>query len=639
MLNTFRTKIKFWSNIALWPVIIAFIAFYGWSFSGQEKQDTVPAVTIYESEIGQEHVMRNRQDLIRYYRNIYQDNFERMANNLDFDQMAIDRIVNTQILMNTAEELGIKVSADEIQQTILSYPYFQKDGRFSPSQYEGMLQRMGMTPAQYESSIAQDIKMEKVRTLLGAAAPVTEEEVRERYEQNNVKINTSYLMFKSSDFKDQVSLTDDEYKNYYEKNSEEFRVEDQIQVKYILFDPKNYENQIDPSEDEIDDYYLENADKYLQPEQAKASHILIKVNADAPEESWTQAKDKLLNLKEKIESGEATFEEMAREHSEDTTAESGGDLGFFQKGRMVKPFEEAVWDAEIDQIVGPVRTQFGYHLIKKTDFQKQTIKPIDEIEKSIRQTLITEKSKELAMEKAREAFDLTNENTTLEDLNEEVNAQIKTTDFFVPKNPPRDLGRSRELLDVLTALEPGVISIPVETFKGVYLFYLNDTKESYIPAYEEVAEQVKMKAETARAGELAKEKAEEVHSDLMNDVPWDDAVGKFELESLTTGEFGKGSYIPKVGSDEDLVDKLFALNTGDISGVHEIRNSYFIFKIDDYRDFDSNDFQEQIPEIRRQLLATRRQQTVNSWLENKKQQMKENGQLIIHQPAGELTEF
>ena len=131
MLNTFRSKIKFWSHIFLWPVIISFIGFYGWSFLGSPGSNPNVAATVGETEISYQSVMEMRQRLSRYYRNIYQDNFDRFAKNLDFEQMAVDQLINDALLMKAANDLGISASTDEIRNSILSVPYFQKDGVFS----------------------------------------------------------------------------------------------------------------------------------------------------------------------------------------------------------------------------------------------------------------------------------------------------------------------------------------------------------------------------------------------------------------------------------------------------------------------------------------------------------------------------
>ncbi len=628
MLNTFRSKLKVWSHIFLWPVIISFIAFYGWSFMGSPDANPNVAATVGETSISHQSVMEMRQRLSRYYRNVYQDNFDRFAKNLDFEQMAVDQLINDALLMTAAQDFGISASVDEIRNSVLSVPYFQKDGAFSNAIYNRALVSLNMDAAQYEQSVGRDIVLQKTRTMLGAVSPVTTDELNEAYIAQNVKIDCDYFMFRYNTDMNDIENTDEEIQAYYGANPDEFKIGDQIRVDYVMFDPKTLESEIKIYEEDIEDYFDLNYEDYKQAEQVKASHILFKVPSDAPEEAWAAALTKSEDVRKRVEAGE-NFADLAKELSEDTSASSGGDLGFFGKGRMVKPFETAVWDLEIGDISEPVKSQFGYHVIKKTDYKRETTKALEEVKDAIKTKLTGEETKVRAMDMAQEFYDEIDDATVLADLASEHSIQLLTSEYFVSGKPPRDFGFAKNLAVILTNLEPGEISIPVETFKGVFLFTYKDTQDAHVPALEEVRENVNRAVQKSKAIELARTRAETTLADLRNNGNWEDIATQYELKTETTGEFPRGKSIPRLGVDEDLVNELFEMNVGDITDVKNLRDNLVILKLKSQNKFDELDFQSKIPDLRKQLLSSRQNQLVTSWLDQRKAQMMRDGLLTI----------
>lgn len=143
---------------------------------------------------------------------------------------------------------------------------------------------------------------------------------------------------------------------------------------------------INADDKEVAEFYKKNEKRYQEPEKVKASHILLKSNARMPQAQRDKAKARADEALKKVKGG-SDFATVAKEYSEDNTRDRGGDLGFFIKGRMVKPFEDAVWPAKVGAIIGPVETQFGYHVIKKTDHQKARKRPLAEVKDQIRRSL------------------------------------------------------------------------------------------------------------------------------------------------------------------------------------------------------------------------------------------------------------
>lgn len=142
---------------------------------------------------------------------------------------------------------------------------------------------------------------------------------------------------------------------------------------------------------EIREFYDQNQERYDEPEQVKASHILIRLQPQATAEEKAEKKKRVDEILEKAKKKGANFETLATEHGEDPTKDRGGDLGYFTKGRMVKPFEDAVWTMKLGEVSGVVETQFGFHIIKKTDHKKARKKPFDEVKEQIDRSLVARK--------------------------------------------------------------------------------------------------------------------------------------------------------------------------------------------------------------------------------------------------------
>lgn len=634
MLSTFRTKIKFWSHFILWPVIISFVAFYGWSFLSRPQKIDTAAALVGDVEISPNQLIETRRRIIQYYRDMYKENFEQYSKLLDFDQLALDALVFDALLNDAADELGVKVSTKDIQDVISSSRAFQIDDKFSSEIYLQALRRAGITPAQYEASVAQDLRKSRTRSLLGSSGVISDFELKKVFIDQNVKIDTDYFIFRPMEFRDAVEDSPELAKQYYEDNLEDFRVGDQVKMNYILFDPKTMEDEADIDEFDIEDYYDANFEQYHEPEQIKASHILVTVNNDDDDETVEKAQQKTIEILDKLKAGE-DFVTLAKEYSECPSAENGGDLGYFPKGAMDPVFENAAWDLELNQLTeAPVRSQFGFHIIQKTGYKKEGLKSLEDVQDQIEKTLRSSESKTIAMRKAQRLFDQIEPYLTkLVDLTEDSEMTVKTSDFFEPKTPPGLFGYAQNLGDILTNLENDEISIPIETSVGVFLFEIADTKESHIPPFEEVENKARTQSRNAAQADLARKKADSVHTFLLDNHTWEEAVETFDIKTETTGPVSRQTGIPAIRTDESVLDALFEMEPGKISDVYTVYNNSFIFRVTEKIEFDQKAFEGELPKLRRQSLIDRQHHAVDSWLEQRKRELAQQGKYKINLPA------
>ena len=299
------------------------------------------------------------------------------------------------------------ILTDDFINKILEYEKARSEQNNSKD-FEYKLIRKGQTEEDFKEdyllATAPFVVFPRVLTKMPAAS-ATEDLIKAYYDNHKLafkkdnKISFDHLLVSPSDFVDADKITDEQITSYYEANKSEFLTSNRADVSHIFinFKDKEFVDAVDVDEKEIKTIYDSSDDRFKEKEQVKASHILIKPRGEGDEEKkLEEAKKVALEIYEKAKNGE-DFAKLATENSEDTgSAKVGGELGFFGRGVMVKEFEDAAFSSEIGTITEPVKTNFGYHIIKVEDKTPERVKPYEEV----KDTLIQEKKAELAEQTA-----------------------------------------------------------------------------------------------------------------------------------------------------------------------------------------------------------------------------------------------
>ena len=312
----------------------------------------------------------------------------------------LDNLIAQRVLLNEVSVNHLTVSDQTLRQTILGIPGLTgPDGKFDGERYKSLLAVQGMTPAIYEARLRQDLALQQVTGAIQASAFVPKTVSDKLSDLNDQQREVQEALFKSSDYVSQVKLTDDMLKAYYAKNAKQFEVPEQAKAEYVVLSIDTLAPQISVSEDDIKSYYEQNKKRFTVEEQRRASHILIKADKNASAADKAAAKAKAEKLLEQIRKNPSEFAKLAKENSQDPgSAGRGGDLDFFSKGMMVKPFEDTVFKMKQGDISGVVESDFGYHIIQQTGVKPATVQGLDEVKGEI----ATEIKKQLAAKKYSE---------------------------------------------------------------------------------------------------------------------------------------------------------------------------------------------------------------------------------------------
>jgi peptidyl-prolyl cis-trans isomerase D len=385
MLEFFRTHQRL-MQLVLLLIILPSFAFFGLQ-SYTQMADRDPAVAkVAGQDISQREWDAAQARQLDRFKQVFGDQFNpAMFDTPEAKMGALENLVAQKALSKDVSDKHLTVSDDTIRQTILGIPGLTgPDGKFDKERYQQLLAAQGMTPERFEAGLRHDLAMQQANAAIqgSAFAPAT---VAMRISSlNQQKREVQELSITASEFKSQAQVTDAMVQDYYDKHAAQFRIPEMLKAEFVVLAAPVVEQQITVSEEQIKKFYEQNLVRYKTDEQRRASHILVKAAKDAPAAEKNAAKAKAEKLLTELKKNPKDFSKVAKTNSDDPgSAERGGDLGFFGKGMMVKPFEEAAFQLKEGDISGIVESDFGYHIIQLTGIKASATRPLVEVRVNI----------------------------------------------------------------------------------------------------------------------------------------------------------------------------------------------------------------------------------------------------------------
>jgi peptidyl-prolyl cis-trans isomerase D len=416
---------------------------------------------------------------------IYGDKFSDVAEYLNLKEQAWTRL----ILLYQAKREKISVKDDEVINWIKSSPLFQKDGRFSRSRYNLILQYLlRVQPRKFEEELRDSLKIAKLREAVVREVNVTEDEVKVAYRRKYEKREVSYILIESKDFKEKLTLTEEELKNYYEDNREEFRLPEQVNVEYLNLAFDKFKGQVSISDEDIKDYYNTHLKEFIIPSQEAKEK-----NKEPKYRSLSEVKDNIKsNLifqeakhKAQIKASqiiedlidEPDFEKIAQKY-----AVSFGETGFFAPQESIPgvgfsyQFAKEAFELAKDEISEIITTPTGLYIIRLKEKKASYIPSFEEAKTKIEEAVRRIKAKELARKKAEEILPKLKE-SNFEDVAKELSLTIKKSEPFTREGYIPDIGEAPAFSWAAFNLKIGQISKAVSTPKGYCLLRLDNIRE------------------------------------------------------------------------------------------------------------------------------------------------------------------
>ena len=351
-------------------------------------------------------------------------------------QAMLDSLVTQRLLMLHAAKERLTASDAQLVEVIGSIPALQEDGKFSRQRYEQALRAQGLSQAAFEGKLRQDLTLQQLVQAVSDTAVVSQAAAAQVIAMQLEERQVSEAVIRPDQFASLVKVTADAVKDYYEKNRRQFEIPQRIRAEYVVLSREALADQVTVGPDEIKAAYEKNARNFSMPEERRASHILIQSSADAPEAEQKAARAKIDALLLQVKRNPADFARLAKEHSQDPgSGPKGGDLGFFPRGAMVKPFEEAVFSLKENQISDIVRSEFGYHIIRLTGIKPAKVRSLEEARDSIVAELKLQAAGRKFAEAAEAFSNLVYEQAdSLKPAAEKYKLAIRQTGFFDQSN-------------------------------------------------------------------------------------------------------------------------------------------------------------------------------------------------------------
>ena len=354
----------------------------------------------------------------------------------DFRLNVLDRLIADTLVLQKAEELGLRVSDKQIREAIVQMPEFQTAGTFDNERYLMLLRQNGFQPASFSNYMRQQMTREQLARAVSASDFALPAEVTLANALQQQTRNAEYLIVDSAPFASEVELSDEEVNTFYEANLAQFDTQEKVNIAYVILSVDDLKGDVTVSDEEVEQYYTENNLLYKTAEERRVSHIIIEFGDDE-----AAAKAKAEAVVAELANG-ADFATLAQENSDDTfTAENGGDLDFITAGMMDEAFDDAAFSlAQVGDVSDVVETEFGYHIIKLTDIKPEEVTPLAEVSEEIRNQLATDKATDrfysLQNDMANLAFEVPD---TLEDVAGVANKPVKETGLVSAQLVPAPL--------------------------------------------------------------------------------------------------------------------------------------------------------------------------------------------------------
>ncbi|MDY4300622.1 SurA N-terminal domain-containing protein [Pseudomonas salmasensis] len=538
MLQNIRDNSQGWIAKTIIGIIVALMAFTGieaiFQASGNNKQDVakVNGEEITQTELSQAVDMQRRQLM----QQLGKDFDASLLDEKLLRDAALKGLIDRKLLLQGAADSKFGFSEAALDQVILQTPEFQVDGKFNAERFDQVIRQLGYSRMQFRQMLTQEMLIGQVRAGIAGSGFVTDAEVLAfaRLEKQTRDFATVNIKADPA----AVKLTDDEVKAYYDQHAKEFMTPDQVVIDYLELKKSSFFDQVTVKDDELQAAYEKETANLA--EQRRAAHILIEVNDKVTE---AQAKAKIEDIQARLAKGEK-FEALAKEFSQDPgSANNGGDLGFAGPGVYDPDFETALYGLKQDQVSVPVRTTFGWHLIKLLGVEAPEVPSFASLKDKLTRELKAQQVEQRFVEATKQLEDAAFEASDLAQPASDLKLTVHTS---APFGREGGEGVAANRAVVTAAFSPEVLdeganssAIELDPETIIVLRAKEHLKPAQLPL-ENVAAAIRTQMTKERASAAAKARADELIASLRDgktalDQPVDGQAWKM-TEAATRGQ-------------------------------------------------------------------------------------------------------
>ncbi len=537
-----------------------------------------------------------------------------------FEQQVGQQLVQQEVLLQEAHKLGISATKDDVIEYLQTGPtgeVLYPDGKFiGDDAYRQLIdERLHESVTDFEDAIKDEITIRRLQALITGGVTVSDQEVRDTYRKQNIKIKFDYAVISADDLRKTINPSDSDLEAFFKKNAARYAqaVPEERKIAYFAFTANQVPGGVpQPSQQAIQQYYNDHLSEYSVPEEARSRHILISVppNADAKTDAAAKAKAEMI-LKQ-LQAG-GSWDELAKKYSDDPgSKDNGGELGFATRGKMVPEFDNAIFTQKIGEIA-IVRSSFGYHVVQVEERTPAHTQPLSEVQSAIVVALTRDTE---ATAQQNYAQQLTSEaiKNSLEKTAAAHHLDLVTTQPVAQNGVIAALPDSSQILAKAFEAKQGDPPQSAPTGEGYAIFQVTGIVPAHAPTFADwkthVLDDYRDELLPALLSQKTKDLADKAKA--MNDLAKAaKAIGVTVKTSDLVGETGQ---VPEFGEVGQIAPQLFDMNVGAISGPINAERNGVVVKIVSKQEPTPDEIAKNFDQTRDELLDQRRNEAFSVFL-------------------------
>ncbi|WP_420236540.1 peptidylprolyl isomerase [Telmatobacter bradus] len=536
------------------------------------------------------------------------------------EQQVGQQLVQQQVLLDEADKLGVTATDADVRNYLHTGPTGQvlfPNGNFIGQEVYARLisERLNMSVKDFEDGIKKDIIIHRLQALVTAGVSVGDQEVRDTYRKQNLKIKFDYAVLSSDDLRKSINPSDSDLQGFFKKNLQRYAsaVPEQRLISYFSFTPDQVPGGVQqPSQQEVQQYYQAHQAEYQVQDQARARHILVKVAPNADPKTDAAAKAKAEGIQKQLQSG-GNWTDLAKKNSDDPgSKDSGGELGFSPKGRMVPEFDKAIFGNKVGD-VAVIKTQFGYHVVQVEERQTAHAQQLSEVLPTIQATLIRQKSaasqenfaKALAAEAVKNGLAKTAAAHHLE---------LATSQPVTKQGVIAALPDSTALISKAFDSKQSDPAQYAATGEGYAIFQVSAIAGAHAPSFADWKSHIADDYRDDQLPGLLAQKTTELATKAHNYNDLAKAAKEVGATVKQSDLVSPTGQVPDLGQVAQVAPQLLSMNVGNISGPINAQRTGVVAKIVDKQEPSADEIAKNFDQTREQLLDQRRNDAFSTFM-------------------------
>ncbi|WP_277253574.1 SurA N-terminal domain-containing protein [Neptunomonas phycophila] len=468
--------------------------------------------------------------------------------------MVLESLIEQKALLISAQDKGLYVSDRMLDQMIIETPDFQIDGKFNSDQFQAVLRNAGLTPLMYRDLMRKERILAQEANAYQLSSFVVPAQLKQVVDLETQTRSGNYFTMPLDIEAAKVAVTDDEIKARYDQERSSLTTPEQVVIEYIVLDKQAMRDAITVTDEELQSEYQQRQASFAPQNERHVAHILVEISPDQDDEA---ALAKAESIKSQLDQG-AAFDELAKAESDDIgSAQSGGDLGNVTTGMLSEPFDNAMLALKPGDVSEPVRTEFGYHIIKLISETKSTMPSFEELKRSLEDDIVTRKVESEYVEGLEQLADTTYSAGDLAEPSEVMGLPIEVSAPFDRSGGADVFTSNAQVIEAAFAdeqLNEGLNSTPIEIDQDrTMVLRVKDHFEPRELSLEEVSDQLRDQIAYDNASKALNEKADSKLAALNSGTSLSMAADDAQVNALESLSRSASS------APAEVVGKLFAM--------------------------------------------------------------------------------